>query len=144
MINKKILLIIGSVLLAAALCTATENQDKEFKFDPEASFAFYLSDKDLAEAKIKAVTGDAGAALKVALYYETVKRESASSYGWMYISADHGNVTAQLNMAHWHLYDKRFKNVKFAVYWLEKAKNNGSEKAKELLDKIKQPGTISD
>ncbi len=112
-----------------------EHQDKEFIFDPAATWSFYLSDSDLEAAENKAIYGDAQAALKVALYYDTVKMDSMSSIQWMNIAANQGNVTAQLNMAKWYLYDPRYKNEKLAIFWLKEAENNGSAEAKELLEK---------
>ena len=134
--------IFGIVLFVIACsCIATEPQKKKFKFDPEASFAFYLSDSDLDAAKNNAIYGDAEAALKVALYYETVKFDTMSGLSWMNIAANHGNVTAQLNMANLYLYDGRLKNLKLAVFWLKEAEKNGSTEAIKLLKEIEKSET---
>jgi hypothetical protein len=50
-----------------------EPQNEKFIFDPAATWSFYLSDSDLEAAENKAIYGDAQAALKIALYYDTVK-----------------------------------------------------------------------
>jgi TPR repeat protein len=132
-------LIFGIILIASTnSCKATEPQNKKFVYDPESSFSFYLSDSDLDSAKKKAIQGDAEAAIKVAVYYETVKLDTMSGLAWMNISANHGNVIAQLNMAKLYLYDGRLKNVKLAIFWLKEAKQNGSTEAKKILEEIEK------
>jgi TPR repeat protein len=92
-----------------------------------------LSSEQIGELTAATKTGDGEAAFRLYFYYQTVKNDYATAWGWLKKSAQLGNPKAQYTLSYQYTNNPKIKDAALAQYWLKKAAANGSVEAKKKL-----------
>lgn len=96
-----------------------------------------MNESELKKTKALAEQGDAEAQFQLAKYYDKNK-ESIKAVELYRQAAEQGHAKAQNNLgACYYNGDGVTKDIHEAFKWFEMAANNGNEKAKESLEKVK-------
>ncbi len=132
-------------LYSISFITVGENMSDdpfEFKGDPSqyegepisTATTFSLTSAEIESLKTEAKKGDNNAAFRLYEFYEFSDYNLEKSKLWELKSAELGNTAAQYNVAVSFFDSSQFEQ---ALFWCEKAKLGGNEKAKNLREKIK-------
>lgn len=99
------------------------------------------ADLSLTEAQIskltqEATTGSNEAAIRLAFFYDFVKKDHSSAYLWFKKAADNGDKTTQYNLGVRSLGKGTKEACVEAEYWFSRARENGMSKAQKALDRM--------
>ena len=99
--------------------------------------SFDLSVDERERLEKQAEAGDAAAALQLAEYYSSAKRDVDRQVVWLRKAAELGNASAQYNLASILVNDAKHRNPSEARVWLEKARTSAyAEGDDDLLSRI--------
>jgi TPR repeat protein len=137
---RKLTFIFIGIIIFSGATFSVANGDQEMKLISGAA-SFYLSDSDLELAKKNALEGDAKSSYQIYQHYYIGKGDIVSAFPWLHIAANNGYVDAQYSIGYVYTNVDLLKNIQLGKYWLEEAERNGSARAKELLEEIKESET---
>lgn len=93
----------------------------------------FLSDKELARMKTKALAGSPEPAFRLYQFYENVSKDVAESRYWLRIAAQNDDPVGQYEFGLVLARDPDQKNQQRAGFWIERAATNGNPRAVEYL-----------
>lgn len=100
------------------------------------NFDYNLTNTQISKLKQEALSGDNGAAKRLALYYDFVTMDYTSAYVWFKKAADNGDAVAQFNLGVRSLGKNNNQGCNDAKHWFSLARDNGLVKAQNELDRL--------
>lgn len=94
---------------------------------------YWLSEQEIADLTYNANYGDKDAAFRLYQYHMLVSLNVKHENEWLLKSAKNGHPIAQSNLAEQFL---EGNNIKEAIFWAQKAHDNGAKLPDSLLDLI--------
>ena len=105
-----------------------------------------IPENEIPALEDAALHGSGKSALKLALFYELIKKDRDKYSYWITISAEDGDPVGMHNLAYLLLYGKNAvetsdrKNEIRARFWLERSAEAGDDRARDLLREMGSKG----
>jgi TPR repeat protein len=106
--------------------------------------SYYLSTADITNNIERANHGDAGAALRLYLFYEFIPNSETNSIYWLKKASDLGNVTAEYNLAFYYENDVHPPQYKEAMKLYHSSAKKGNGQAMRALAEMYEKGRGTD
>ena len=106
--------------------------------------SYYLSAADITNNIERANHGDAGAALRLYLFYEFIPNSETNSVYWLKKASDLGNVTAEYNLAFYYENDVHPPQYKEAMKLYRSSAKKGNGQAMRALAENYEKGRGTD